>query len=105
MGNIDLRLWQGMGRVIQALFLAAVMAVTGYSLPPTWTTADGSHLYAGEAACPAQFPFGTVLDIEGIGAVACHDRTPGNPWLIDVWEPSKADCYAITGRYWMRWAA
>jgi len=41
-------------------------------------TADGYHLDKAKpftvAACPPNMEFGTVLEIEGIGKVTCHDR-------------------------------
>ena len=37
-------------------------------------SADGSLVYPGMAAAPSSFPFGTKLQIPGIGIVAVHDR-------------------------------
>lgn len=76
---------------------AESIQVTGYTTPPDWTTADGMLVGPGVAACPAWFPFGTTLEIDGIGTVVCHDRTPGSPQLIDVWFADRADCFRVTG--------
>lgn len=86
------------GLVINAVAARAeTIQVTGYSTPSDWTTADRTPLGPGIAACPAWMRFGTVLEIDGVGLVTCHDRTPGNPQLIDVWFDRVADCFAVTG--------
>lgn len=92
-----------------ALALAAVLAclplaaraeggtiwTTGYSCPPyCGLTASGVPVGPGVAACPSWMPFGTVLRVEGIGTVTCWDRGPD--WL-DLWFPTLAECYRITG--------
>jgi 3D (Asp-Asp-Asp) domain-containing protein len=54
--------------------------VTGYSSTPdqTWgdpfTTASGTTVHIGTMACPAQYPFGTKIAIEGRGTYVCEDR-------------------------------
>lgn len=37
-------------------------------------SADGSKVYPGMAAAPKTYPFGTKLEIPGVGIVAVHDR-------------------------------
>ncbi len=54
------------------------------------TTADGHKLEAHQAfkiaACPPTMPFGTRLDIEGIGIVTCHDRGGAiKEKRLDIW--------------------
>ena len=73
-----------------------LMLVTGYV--DAGITADGTPVAVGVAACPQRMAFGQVLYIEGVGTVTCRDRTPGNPELIDVWVPTVAEAYAITGQ-------
>ncbi|MBI3336074.1 peptidoglycan-binding protein [Candidatus Peregrinibacteria bacterium] len=36
--------------------------------------ADGTSVYAGMAAAPSSYPFGTVIHLPGIGTVKVHDR-------------------------------
>lgn len=38
------------------------------------TAADGTKVYPGMAAAPKRFPFGTKMQIPGVGMVAIHDR-------------------------------
>jgi peptidoglycan hydrolase-like protein with peptidoglycan-binding domain/3D (Asp-Asp-Asp) domain-containing protein len=56
--------------------------------------ADGTNVYPGMIAAPKSYPFGTKLDIPGIGTVAVHDRggaivhtgERGNAYdRLDVW--------------------
>ncbi|TSC78889.1 MAG: SpoIID/LytB protein [Candidatus Peregrinibacteria bacterium Gr01-1014_25] len=53
--------------------------------------ADGTPVYPGMIAAPASYPFGTRVDLPGIGVVAVHDRggaiteLPGGPHRLDVW--------------------
>lgn len=75
-------------------FLAGWISVTGYVLPGT--TADGSPVGRGVAACPSVFPFGTVLDVERVGLVTCHDRTRDDLWVVDCWVPTVQEAYALT---------
>lgn len=56
-------------------------------------TADGTDLRSKQpmtvAACPSTMPFGTRLEIEGIGIVTCHDRGGAiKGKRIDVWAGS-----------------
>lgn len=45
----------------------------GYEPIPYWTCATGN-----------EFPFGTILFIEGIGEVQVQDRGGFGPWIIDL---------------------
>ena len=80
----------------------ATMLVTGYD--EVGTTADGTPTGPGVAACPAWMPFDTVVTLEGVGEVVCHDRYRADlSDRIDVWEPTDAACFALTGYYEARW--
>lgn len=84
-----------------ALLLAGMVFVTGYA--QAGVTASGVHTHAGTAACPPDVAFGTRLAIEGIGQVVCEDAYA--PWLsprVDVYFPTVAECYAITGPHAVR---
>ncbi|MDA1061065.1 MAG: peptidoglycan-binding protein [bacterium] len=57
-------------------------------------SADGTPVYPGMIAAPKSYPFGTKMDIPGVGIVAVHDRggaikaTNGIPGVydrLDVW--------------------
>lgn len=54
--------------------------VTAYTVGDDYTpshgiTASGERVQAGvTVACPRDLPFGTVVNIEGIGERTCHDR-------------------------------
>lgn len=81
---------------VTGLGLGVLMLVTGYILPGS--TADGTPVGPGVAACPAWMPFGTALNVDGFGSVVCHDRyADGQGDLIDVWVPTLAEAYAVTG--------
>jgi hypothetical protein len=66
--------------------------------------ADGQPVHPGAAACPFWLELGTVIEINGIGQVACEDRYPRQMGdHLDVWEPTPAACQAITSvRAWQR---
>ncbi len=92
---------------VLALLPSAALAADGdpmlvHGYVDSGTTADGTPTAPGVAACPLRMALGTVLLIEGIGTVVCHDRTPGNPELVDVWVGSVAEAFALTGyrRVW-----
>jgi len=63
-----------------------------------FSPADGGALLTDKdaykvAACPKSYPFGTKLDIEGIGIVVCRDRggaitDDGDTVRIDIWAGS-----------------
>jgi 3D (Asp-Asp-Asp) domain-containing protein len=55
-----------------------------------FVTSDGTRLTPDMAfkvaACPPEMPFGTKIDIQGIGTVTCHDRGGAiKDKRIDVW--------------------
>jgi 3D (Asp-Asp-Asp) domain-containing protein len=61
--------------------------------PAFGITASGKRVQAGvSAACPPSMPFGTRIEIEGVGERVCHDRgaaiTEGR---IDVYMPELND--------------
>jgi 3D (Asp-Asp-Asp) domain-containing protein len=83
---------------------AEVFEVTAYTVyeestgkspdhPAFGITASGKRVQAGKtAACPPSMPFGTRIEIEGVGERVCHDRgaaiTEGR---IDVYMPELND--------------
>jgi 3D (Asp-Asp-Asp) domain-containing protein len=76
--------------------LLGLLLVTGFT--EVGPTASGVMSGPGVAACPPDIRFGTQLAIEDVGVVTCLDSYA--PYLsrrIDVWQPTVADCYAITG--------
>jgi 3D (Asp-Asp-Asp) domain-containing protein len=86
---------------VNALLLG-LMLCTGYV--EAGVTADGTPTGPGTAACPPSLPFGTVLEVEDVGRVVCHDTYA--PYLsdrLDIFVPSVADAYALTGphRVWL----
>ena len=75
--------------------------VTGYSSTPDqcwgnpFKTASGTRVHNGTMACPAQYPFGTKIKIEGIGTFVCEDRggaIKGNHF--DRWFTSRSKALA-----------
>lgn len=72
--------------------------VTGYSSTPDqtdgdpFTTASGTTVHKGTMACPAQYPFGTKISIQGRGSYICEDRggkIKGNHF--DMWFESREE--------------
>ncbi|MFO7807052.1 MAG: 3D domain-containing protein [Candidatus Moraniibacteriota bacterium] len=72
--------------------------VTGYSSTPDqcwgdpFRTASGSRVHKGTMACPPEYPFGTKIEIEGMGTYTCEDRggaIKGNQF--DMWFPSRGE--------------
>lgn len=67
--------------------LAADRIVNGIGV----RAADGTNVYPGMAAAPLSYPFGTHIDLPGIGVVEVHDRggaiveLPGDRHRIDIW--------------------
>jgi len=63
-------------------------------------TASGLHVKEGETiACPYQFPFGTKLNINGMGTYICEDRggaIKGNH--IDIYMKTKKEAFAFGRR-------
>ena len=60
-------------------------------------TASGLKVKEGETiACPPQFPFGTKIDIEGVGVRICEDRggaIKGNH--VDIYVETKKQAFAF----------
>lgn len=59
------------------------------------TMASGKKVYAGAAACPSRYPFGTRIEVEG-SRYTCEDRMnaryrSGN--YFDLWVETKAEAY------------
>jgi len=59
------------------------------------TMASGKQVYAGAAACPSRYPFGTRIEVDG-ATYTCEDRMnaryrSGN--YFDLWVETKAEAY------------
>ncbi len=62
-------------------------------------TASGVTVTEGyTVAMCRDYPFGTVIYIEGLGTFEVQDRGVGSG-KIDIALGSHAECYAVTGRY------
>ena len=62
-------------------------------------TASGELAIPGETcAMSKDIPFGTVIEIVGLGRFTVNDRGVGSG-IVDVACATDEDCYAITGRY------
>jgi 3D (Asp-Asp-Asp) domain-containing protein len=62
-------------------------------------TASGSKVHRGTLACPPNFPFGTKVDIDGMGIFVCEDRggaIKGNH--VDIYMPTKNEAFAFGRR-------
>lgn len=75
--------------------------ITGYSSTPDqcwgdpFTTASGSRVHVGTMACPPQYPFGTIVEVEGMGSYICEDRggaIKGDHF--DMWFESRSEALA-----------
>ena len=80
---------------------SSLMYVTGYAEPGI--TADGTPVGPDVAACPPDWPFGTVVSVQfedGPRTVVCHDRYAAflSP-RVDVWWPTASACFTHTGVY------
>lgn len=69
-----------------------------------FNTSDNTNLHEATpftvAACPPEMPFGTKLEIEGIGVVTCHDRGGAiKEKRIDVWAGVGVEALAALKRY------
>lgn len=62
-------------------------------------TASGAVATVGRTCASNEFPFGTVLFIEGIGERVVEDRGGMSSGVIDVLCEDHPACYAITGTY------
>ena len=73
--------------------------VTGYA--DYGRTATGTWARYGECAVdPRYIPLGSYVHIPGVGD--CHAEDTGGGvigWHVDVWRPTVAQCYAMTGYY------
>jgi 3D (Asp-Asp-Asp) domain-containing protein len=82
---------------------SAQFFVTGYVL--TGLTATGTYTHPGTCAVdPRVIPLGSYFTISGIGL--CHAEDTGGAILgyrVDVWVPTVAQAYAITGWRTVTW--
>src|SRR5437764_1009649 len=77
--------------------------VTGYVL--LGYTATGTYVHPGTCAVdPLVIPLGSYITISGLGP--CHAEDTGGAiigYRIDVWVPTVAQAYALTGWYTASW--
>ena len=77
--------------------------VTGYVL--RGYTATGTYVHPGTCAVdPRIIPLGSYVTIQGLGT--CHAEDTGGAiigYRIDVWVPTVAQAYALTGWYTASW--
>jgi len=62
-------------------------------------TASGIKVHRGTLACPSSFPFGTKIEIDGMGTFVCEDRggaIKGNH--VDIYVPTKKEAFAFGRR-------
>lgn len=62
-------------------------------------TASGVKVHRGTLACPSSFPFGTKIEIDGMGIFVCEDRggaIKGNH--IDIYMPTKKEAFSFGRR-------
>lgn len=62
-------------------------------------TASGIKVHRGTLACPPNFPFGTKIEIDGMGTFVCEDRggaIKGNH--VDIYMPTKKEAFAFGRR-------
>lgn len=87
-------------KLLSLFILLGTIWVTGY-LSTGNRAASGVWPYPGSAACPSSFPFGAQLHLTGAMdiTVTCEDRTPGDPWLVDVFVGSRDEAFKLTGQY------
>src|SRR5438067_11827816 len=68
-------------------------------------TATGTYVHAGTCAVDARvIPLGSYITIQGLGT--CHAEDTGGAiigYRIDVWVPTVAQAYALTGWYSASW--
>jgi 3D (Asp-Asp-Asp) domain-containing protein len=93
-----------LGQVSTTSAAAAQFFVTGYVL--RGYTATGTYVHPGTCAVdPRVIPLGTYITISGLGT--CHAEDTGGRiigYRIDVWVPTVAQAYALTGWYTASWA-
>jgi 3D (Asp-Asp-Asp) domain-containing protein len=79
--------------------------VTGYTLQGY--TATGTYVHPGTCAVdPRVIPLGSYITISGLGT--CHAEDTGGAiigYRIDMWVPTVAQAYALTGWYTASWGA
>jgi 3D (Asp-Asp-Asp) domain-containing protein len=92
-----------LGQVSTTSAAAAQFFVTGYVL--RGYTATGTYVHPGTCAVdPRVIPLGSYITIAGLGT--CHAEDTGGLILgyrIDVWVPTVAQAYALTGWYTASW--
>jgi 3D (Asp-Asp-Asp) domain-containing protein len=62
-------------------------------------TASGIKVHRGTLACPSSFPFGTKIEIDGMGMFTCEDRggaIKGNH--VDIYMSTKKEAFAFGRR-------
>src|SRR5438552_947296 len=94
-----------LGQASSASAASAQFFVTGYVLQGV--TATGTYVHPGTCAVdPRVIPLGSYVTINGLGT--CHAEDTGGAivgYRIDVWVPTVAQAYAITGWYTASWGA
>ncbi|MFA5871864.1 MAG: 3D domain-containing protein [Parcubacteria group bacterium] len=59
-------------------------------------TASGVKVHRGTLACPRKFPFGTKMEIEGMGIYTCEDRGGAiKDNHVDIYMPTKAEAFGF----------
>ncbi len=65
------------------------------------TMADGGWTYAGAVASSPGLPFGTLVNVQGMGEYVVEDRGGAITWRhLDIWMPSCKQAIKF-GRQWM----
>jgi 3D (Asp-Asp-Asp) domain-containing protein len=94
-----------LAQVSRAADTTAQFFVTGYVLQGY--TATGTYVHPGTCAVdPRVIPLGSYVTISGLGT--CHAEDTGGAiigYRIDVWVPTVAQAYALTGWYTASWGA
>jgi 3D (Asp-Asp-Asp) domain-containing protein len=94
-----------LGQVAPTSAAAAQFFVTGYVL--RGYTFTGTYVHPGTCAVdPRVIPLGSYITISGLGT--CHAEDTGGAiigYRIDVWVPTVAQAYALTGWYTASWGA
>ena len=92
------------GQISTAPEATAQVFVTGYVLQGY--TATGTYVHPGTCAVdPRVIPLGSYVTIQGLGT--CHAEDTGGAiigYRIDVWVPTVAQAYALTGWYTASWS-
>jgi 3D (Asp-Asp-Asp) domain-containing protein len=92
-----------LGQVSTTSAAAAQFFVTGYVL--RGYTATGTYVHPGTCAVdPRVIPLGSYITIAGLGT--CHAEDTGGlimGYRIDVWVPTVAQAYALTGWRMASW--